>query len=130
MDGRGDSTRNHPEILDEYRRVGLELSKGREPLVSAVESLLAMLTVHAMLVSAPPLGERVSGDPDDDMFLAAARAANVRVIVSGDKHLLSVSGWQRIEVLKLRRGRRWVNPLCCALDVRDYDVRRTLIIDA
>ncbi len=37
------------------------------------------------------------------MFLAAARAANVRVIVSGDKHLLSVSGWQRIEVLKLRQ---------------------------
>ncbi len=49
-----------PSILEEYRRVGLELSKGREPLVSALEALLAMLAVHALLVNAPPLSERVS----------------------------------------------------------------------
>lgn len=91
-----------PPILDEYRRVGLELSKGREPLAGALEALLAMLTVHAQLVDAPPLGERVSEDPDDEMFLAAALAANARLIVSGDKHLLRVSGWRGIEVLKAR----------------------------
>jgi len=92
-----------PPILDEYRRVGLELSKGREPLVSALETLLAMLAVHALLVNAPPLGERVSDDPDDDMFLAAAIAANASIIVSGDKHLLRVSGWRGIDVLKARQ---------------------------
>ena len=91
-----------PPILEEYRRVGLELSKGREPLVGMLEALLAMLTVHAVLVNAPPLDERVSEDPDDDMFLAAALAANARLIVSGDKHLLRVSGWRGIEVLKPR----------------------------
>ena len=91
-----------PPILDEYRRVGLELSKGREPLAGALEALLAMITVHAQLVDAPPLGERVSEDPDDEMFLAAALAANARLIVSGDKHLLRVSGWRGIEVLKAR----------------------------
>lgn len=74
-----------PPILDEYRRVGFELSKGREPLVSALEALLAMLTVHAVLVNAPPLDERISEDPDDDMFLAAAVAGHARLIVSGDK---------------------------------------------
>ena len=92
-----------PSILEEYRRVGLELSKGREPLVSALETLLAMLTVHAFIVDAPPLDERVCEDPDDDKFLAAAVAANVAVVVSGDKHLLRVSGWRRIEVMKPRQ---------------------------
>ena len=95
-----------PPILEEYRRVGLALSKGREPLVGTLEALLeallVMLTVHALLVNAPPLDERVSEDPDDDMFLAAALAANARLIVSGDKHPLRVSGWRGIEVLKAR----------------------------
>ncbi len=92
-----------PPILEEYRRVGLELSRGREPLVNTLEALLAMLTVHALMVSAPPLNERVSEDPDDEMFLAAALAANAGVIVSGDKHLLRVSGWRGIEVMKARQ---------------------------
>jgi predicted nucleic acid-binding protein len=38
-------------------------------------------------------------DPDDDMFLAAALAASTRIIESGDKHLLRVSGWLGIEIL-------------------------------
>ena len=92
-----------PSILDEYRRVGLELCKGRAPLVVTLDALLAMLTVHAMLVDAPPLAERVSEDPDDDIFLAAALAGRARLIVSGDKHLLRVSGWRHIEVLKARQ---------------------------
>jgi putative PIN family toxin of toxin-antitoxin system len=91
-----------PPILEECRRVGLALSKGREPLVGTLEALLAMLTVHALLVDAPPLDERVSEDPDDEMFLAAALAANARLIVSGDKHLLRVSGCRGIEVLRAR----------------------------
>ena len=82
--------------------MGLALSKGREPLVSTLEALLAMLTVHAVMVNAPPLDERVSADPDDEMFLPAALAANASLIVSGDKHLLRVSGWCGIAVLKAR----------------------------
>ena len=72
-----------PPILEEYRRVGLALSKGREPLVSTLEALLAMLTIHAVMVNAPPLDERVSEDPDDEMFLAAALAANASLIRVG-----------------------------------------------
>jgi len=62
---------------------------------------LAMLTVHALLVHAPPLDERVSEDPEDELFLAAV-AANARLIVSGDKHLLRVSGGRDIDILKAR----------------------------
>lgn len=91
-----------PPILDEYRRVGLELAKGRAPLIEALDALLAMLTVHATFIDAPALTTVVSEDPDDDMFLAAALAAHARIIVSGDKHLLRVSGWAGIEVVKAR----------------------------
>ncbi len=49
-------------------------STGAIRLVSTLEALLAMLTVHAAMVNAPPLDERVSEDPDDEMFLAAALA--------------------------------------------------------
>ena len=91
-----------PPILDEYRRVGLELAKGRASLVQAVEALLTLLTVHATLVNPPPLNAPVSADRDDDKFLAAALAGRAAVVVSGDKHLLHVSGWLEIEVLKPR----------------------------
>ena len=92
-----------PEILEEYRRVGGELSKDREHLETALNSLLAMLATNAALLNAPPLPAQVCDDADDDMFLAAALAAEARVIVSGDKHLLRVSGWRNIAVLKPRQ---------------------------
>ncbi|MCX5644197.1 MAG: hypothetical protein NTZ17_05870 [Phycisphaerae bacterium] len=37
---------------------------------------------------------------DDDIFLACALAAKTRIVVSGDKHLLAVSGWAGIQVLR------------------------------
>ena len=39
---------------------------------------------------------------DDDKFLACALASGAGTIVSGDKHLLSVSGYRGIEVLRPR----------------------------
>ena len=36
------------------------------------------------------------------MFLAAVVAANARLFLSGDEHLLRVSGWRGIGVLKAR----------------------------
>jgi uncharacterized protein len=62
-----------------------------------------MVAVHAMVVNAPPLASRVCEDPDDDKFLAAALAGGAKVLLSGDKHLLRVSGWQSIEILKPRQ---------------------------
>jgi predicted nucleic acid-binding protein len=42
---------------------------------------------------------------DDDTFLACALASGAGTIVSGDKHLLGISGYRGIEVL---RQVRWV----------------------
>ena len=92
-----------PDILHEYRRVGLELAKGRAPLIETLDALLAIVAVHATVVNAPPLATAVSADPDDDKFLAAAVASGAAMIVSGDRHLLNVSGWNGIVVLKPRQ---------------------------
>ena len=48
------------------------------------------------------LKEPVCEYPDDDKFFACALACDGKVIVSGDKHLLRVSGYLDIDVLKPR----------------------------
>ena len=42
-----------PSILDEYRRVGRELAKGRPALDAALDALLAVIALHATVVDAP-----------------------------------------------------------------------------
>jgi predicted nucleic acid-binding protein len=55
-----------------------------------------------MIVDAPSLGSPIAPDPADDKFLACALAADVRIIVTGDKPLRSVSGWADLEILTPR----------------------------
>jgi putative PIN family toxin of toxin-antitoxin system len=92
-----------PEILHEYRRVGSDLSTRYPERATALVPVLTLLAVNATIVDALPLSEHVSKDAADDMFLAAAVAAEVSTIVSGDQHLLEVSGWRRISVLTPRQ---------------------------
>ncbi len=91
------------EILDEYRRVGSDLA-GRYPSrAAALTPVLTLVAVNATIVNAAPLQSPVSADAADDMFLAAAVAADVTTIVSGDQHLIDVSGWRGISVLTPRQ---------------------------
>ena len=71
-------------------------------LDAALDALLALIAVHATVVDASPLDAPVSADPDDEQFLEAALFGEASWIVSGDKHLLAVSGWSGITVLKPR----------------------------
>ena len=89
-----------PEILDEYRRVG-EVLAVEHPTIN-LEPVLEFVIQNAAVFSVPPLPERVCDDPDDDKFLACALASGSDLVVSGDRHLLKVSGYQNIEVLKPR----------------------------
>jgi putative PIN family toxin of toxin-antitoxin system len=88
------------EILEEYQRVGLILAQ-EHPLIDLM-SMLDYLVQHAEVYSVPSLPERVCEDPDDDKFLACAIASGGTLVVSGDRHLLKVSGYQGVEVLKPR----------------------------
>jgi len=89
-----------PEILNEYERVGQELSK-QFPSVD-IAPLLELLTFKGEAVNAPPLPEQVCSDPDDDKFLACAIASNTKVISSGDKALRKTTGYAGIEALTPR----------------------------
>jgi putative PIN family toxin of toxin-antitoxin system len=89
-----------PEILEEYRRVGHELSEGFEGV--DLSSLLALLVTHAEVIKATPLPVPVCRDPDDDKFLACAIAADAEVIVSGDKDLLAIDEHRGVRILKPR----------------------------
>lgn len=44
-------------------------------------------------------GERVSRDPEDDKFLAAARAGGAAFVVSEDRDLLDLGEWQGIRIV-------------------------------
>lgn len=89
-----------PEILEEYELVGDELASRHEEI--DIGGLLDLLVAHAEIVQAAPLPETVCDDPDDDKFLACALAGEVSCIVSGDKHLRRISGYQGIEVVSPR----------------------------
>lgn len=86
-----------PEILDEYYRVAKRLVE-RFPSIDPTP-LLTLITANSEIVQAPNLPSQVCEDPDDDKFLACALASNSKVIISGDKHLLKISGYREISVL-------------------------------
>jgi uncharacterized protein len=89
-----------PEILDEYQRVGEILAQDHPGI--DLKPVLDFVIRQAEIYAAPSLPEAVCEDPDDDKFLACALASESRLIVSGDKHLLTVSGYQEIEILSPR----------------------------
>ena len=51
------------------------------------------------LVSPASIGRVVASDPDDDVVIATALAANANLIVSGDNDLLSLKQYQNIPIL-------------------------------
>ena len=89
------------EILDEYYQVGKELS-AQFPEAD-LNSVLELVTTKADLIKAALLDEAVCDDPDDDKFFACAISGEVNIIISGDKHLLKISGYQGIKVVRPRQ---------------------------
>jgi len=67
-----------------------------------ISQILELLTIHSEMVNTQGLEVSVCEDPDDNMFISCALGSKSRIIVSGDKHLLKISGYQKIEVLKPR----------------------------
>jgi uncharacterized protein len=88
------------DIFDEYQRVGEILSLQFSPVDPL--PVLTMLKANSEIVVSERLPAPVSDDPDDDKFLACALAAKCKLIISGDKHLLKMSGFEGIKVLKPR----------------------------
>jgi len=88
------------DILSEYRRVG-EAFSHEFPSID-LRPIIDLVTIEAELYVAEDLPEPLCSDPDDDKFVACAIASGSMIIISGDKHLLKVSGYHDIEIIKPR----------------------------
>ena len=88
------------EILVKYQRVADELSS-KFPAVN-IDRVIELLTIQGEIVETQGISVSVCVDPDDNKFIECAIAGNSKVIVSGDKHLLNVTGYKNIAVLKPR----------------------------
>ena len=49
----------------------------------------------------PVTTPRIAPDPDDDVVLGTALAANAEMIITGDRPFLSVGRWQNIDVVSV-----------------------------
>lgn len=89
------------EIFEEYRKVRETLSQ-QLPAID-LGPMLRLVAVQAKFFSPQKLPGFVCDDPDDDEFLTCAIASKTKIIVSGDKHLLKVSGFSGIKAIRPRK---------------------------
>ena len=88
------------QILSEYQRVAEKLS-AKHPSVD-IEPIIRLFTIFGEFVDTKGISETICEDKDDNKFIECAIAGQCKLIVSGDKHLLNISGYKGIEVLKPR----------------------------
>ncbi len=88
------------QILDEYQRVAEHLSS-KFPTIDILP-IIELLTIHAQFINTQGFDISVCEDSDDDKFIECAVAGKCKTIVSGDKHLLKLTGYQGITVLNPR----------------------------
>jgi len=88
------------EIIEEYQRVAEELSSKFSAV--DIDRIIELLTIYGEVFETKNISVSVCEDPDDNKFIECAIASNSKLIVSGDKHLLNITGYQGILVLKPR----------------------------
>lgn len=85
------------DILDEFSEKLINKFKFSEAMaqaaVSEVQSFSRMVKISKTLKAVP-------SDPDDDMVVECALLSGTTHIVTGDKHLLSLTNYQDIEIVK------------------------------
>ena len=87
------------DIFDEYQRVFLHFSKKID--IHNVETLFQNLVskAHVVFPNEELQQMKFCDDSDDDKFIVCALTAGDATVISGDKHLLTVSGKYGINVL-------------------------------
>lgn len=88
------------EIIEEYHRIAISLEE-KFPSVEILP-IIELVAIHGLFIDTKGFETLVCDDPDDNKFIECALASNCKLIVSGDKHLLKVSGYQGITVVTPR----------------------------
>lgn len=92
-----------PEIVDEYEDIlNRMLKKVKTPSEYLVEDFLGLIVKNATLLH-PHHNERISRDPDDDMFINCALSGRAVYIVSGDRDLLDIGEVDGIDIITVRK---------------------------
>lgn len=89
-------------IIDEYLRT-LAYKKFQLNLAEIRQILEEELVYFSEIVAVTHRTKIVHADPSDNMFLECAVSGKADVIVSGDKHLLALAGYQNIPILPVIR---------------------------
>lgn len=79
-----------PHLLAELAEVAKREKFRRYFSIYQAELLVAALELKAEMRPDPPTGPRVCADPDDDYLFALAAAADVQLVISGDRKVLAV----------------------------------------
>ena len=77
------------ELLDEYTEITARLRAMRFPQAQP-SGALAWLAAKSVWADPMPLAGRLSRDPDDDVFVATAAAAQAAFLVTQDRDLLAL----------------------------------------
>lgn len=90
-----------PVLLIELREVlnRKHLTSRLISLRSSVEEAIGLYGELTILVSPLDTPRAVPDDADDDQVIAVAMAANAELLVSGDKHLLSMGSYESISIV-------------------------------
>ena len=95
-----------PPIMAEIKAV-LELPRIRDKYALTdqdIRQLLDLLEKDAILVPGlSPVNITILQDPKDEIFLSCALDAGADVIVSGDRHLLSLKAFEGIPIVLVRQ---------------------------
>ncbi|MEA3437766.1 MAG: putative toxin-antitoxin system toxin component, PIN family, partial [Thermodesulfobacteriota bacterium] len=86
------------EILEEYQRVAKKLSSKFSAV--DIDRIIELLTIYGEVFETKDISVSVCEDLNDNKFIECAIASSSKLIVSGDKHLLNITGYQGISVLK------------------------------
>ena len=92
------------EILAEVHRV-LHYPKFQQYIDNQQTSpgeLFAKIASLCTIIQVDQVVKGVCSDADDEKFLSCALAANVEVLVSGDRHLLNLVQYQSVRILNAR----------------------------
>ncbi len=88
------------EIIEEYQRVAEALAE-KYPEID-ISAIIELIAIHGEIIDTGDIKVFECEDPDDNKFIECAIASSTKVIVSGDKHLLKINGYQEIVVHKPR----------------------------
>ena len=86
------------KIFTEYVEVCQRLND-KYPTIE-IHGILDLIALNAQFYQPIESKSQITADPDDDKFIECAIAADVRIIISGDQHLLDVNGYHGIEVVR------------------------------